>query len=185
MEHIGIAGGIASGKTTVSKIFEDFGFSIISLSDFIKKEIETNGMAMNSRDIFFETANAMRKMKGNHIIAQMAVDTILREKLQCFVIEGIRVVEEVTFLRKTFNDFFLIGLETPFKKRLQRIQESRRGIDHSQKDRILKDIIRENSDGSEGCQLNLVFKMCNVHINGDLSLREIKDKCHQIVTSKL
>ena len=183
--QIGLVGGIASGKTTISKMFERFGFTIISLSDFIKEEIKAKNLEMMSRDVYFDTANAMRRQNGNHIIAQMAINKIVQDDPPCFLIDGIRVVEEVTLLREAFTDFFLIGINTSLEERLRRIQLRQREIDAIQIEKILKDISRESSDGAQGCQLDLVLQMCDMHINGAMALEEIRDECYKIVTSKI
>lgn len=183
--QIGLVGGIASGKTTISKMFERFGFTIISLSDFIKEEIKAKNLEMMSRDVYFDTANAMRRQNGNHIIAQMAINKIVQDDPPCFLIDGIRVVEEVTLLREAFTDFFLIGINTSLEERLRRIQLRQREIDAIQIEKILKDISRESSDGAQVCQLDLVLQMCDMHINGAMALEEIRDECYKIVTSKI
>ena len=44
---VGLTGGIGSGKSTVSKLFEDLGITVIDTDVISRKLTEVNGIAIN------------------------------------------------------------------------------------------------------------------------------------------
>jgi adenylate kinase family enzyme len=119
--HIGLVGGIASGKGTICDILAGIGYTIIALSDFIAEEIRAKQVTNIDRRTYFETANEMRREEGNDVLCRLAISYITRNNINPFVIDGLRTVDEVQLMRRTFDDFFLIGINVPIEKRIERV----------------------------------------------------------------
>ncbi|MDD5773106.1 MAG: dephospho-CoA kinase [bacterium] len=182
-KHIGIAGGIASGKSTICEIISRLNYSIISLSDFIKNEAYVKGIKISDRIDYFTIANLMREEKGNDILAKMAIEKIKRENIERFIIDGIRTTEEVILFRNKFYDFFLIGVEVSLATRLIRIKKRQREIDSNNNYNILNYIEKENSDTDNGCQLIKVMDMCDNIIDGNIPIQKISNNCFKLISS--
>lgn len=182
-EQVGLVGGIASGKTTIANLLEGLGFTKISLSEFIEDQLAISGVELPDRDEYFRIGIEMRQKGGKDILARLAVKRILKNNLGKFVIEGIRTAEEVTFLRETFRNLLLIGIETEMEERVSRVLRRGREIDTVDHPKLLGHIDREARDELEhGCRLDEVMKMCDTTISGELSLPETRKKCLEILT---
>lgn len=169
-DRIGVVGGIASGKTTVSNVLIDHGYGVISLSNFVREELIRRGITAANRNDYFEAANAMRRTHGKDILERLAVEKIARDGIRRFVIDGMRTPEGVDYLRKVFHDLLIIGVETPMEERIRRVMSRLRDIDPTSREAIQYDIAREWSDVPEGCQLGKVMEKCNVFVNGGLPI---------------
>ncbi|MEK7524047.1 MAG: AAA family ATPase [Patescibacteria group bacterium] len=170
--HVGVVGGIASGKTTISSTLDEHGYRVISLSDFVRAELLDRGFGATSRDEYFEMANEMRRTHGRDILERLAVEQIARESIQKFAIDGMRTPEGVEYLRKVFRDLLIIGVETPREERIRRVVERLRQIDPVGQKAIEKDMTREWADVPEGCQLGKVMETCDFYVNGGLTIAE-------------
>lgn len=174
--HLGIVGGMASGKTTVGKILEKEGYKVISLSEFIKDELKSKGILKPTREDYFKTANELRQNYSMDILARLATKKIIDEGIEKFVIDGMRNPEEIYFLREFIRDFILIGVETSTEERIRRVQTRLREIDSKDYYRIFGDISREFFDpSSDGCRLGQVMSLTYLYINGDLPVEEIEN----------
>jgi dephospho-CoA kinase len=180
--HIGVVGGIASGKSTICGVLQRFGFAVISLSDLIVDEARSRGMELATRAQYFQLGDEMRYHRGRDILARLAADEVCRRGWRHFVIEGVRTTGEARFLRSTFPDILLIGVETPLEERLRRVKARSREIDPLDHDLILKNIERENSTNGDGCELLAVMEMTDLRISGELSAAETETSLLSIIT---
>lgn len=173
--HLGLIGGIASGKTTIGNVLLDHGYKVISFSDFIRDEIDARGIKNPTRDDYFEMANEMRRTNSRDILARLAIEKVVKERIDRFVFDGMRNPDEIDFLRRFVRDFILIGVETATEERIRRVQVRLRGIDPTDRQKILGDIDREFFDPSpDGCRLSQVMSLADVFVNGNLSPDENK-----------
>ncbi len=171
--HLGLIGGIASGKSTAGDIFKQHGYQVVSFSDFIKDELHSHGIMKPTRDDYFGMANQMRRDNSRDILARLAIQKVVMGGIDRFVLDGMRNSEEIDLLRKFVRDFVLIGVETDTEERIRRVQLRMRNIDHTERQRILGDIDREFFDPSpDGCRLSQVMSMADVYVNGNLTLEE-------------
>ncbi len=117
---IGLVGLPGAGKTTVAKILASKGFVHVTLSSFIKEEAKKDGTTEFPREVLQNYGNKMREIYGPQILAQLALKKIREEKPQKIVIDGIRNLYEVAFL-KVENNFALIGVSARPKIRYLRL----------------------------------------------------------------
>lgn len=168
--HLGLIGGIASGKTTIGKILGSHGYQVISFSDFIRNELLEHGIKDPTRHDYFQMANQMRHDHSKDILARLAIQKVVMQRIDRFAFDGMRNPEEIDFIRRFVRDFILIGVETDTDERIRRVQLRLRNIDHTDRAKILGDIDREFFDPSpDGCRLGQVMSLADVHINGNLT----------------
>lgn len=171
--HLGLIGGIASGKTTIGTILNKHGYTVISFSDFVRTELNARGVARPTREDYFEMANAMRRNTSRDILARLAVKRVVEEGIDRFVLDGMRNPDEIDFLKRFIRDFILIGVETATEERIRRVQIRLRDIDPKDRSKILGDIGREFFDPSpDGCRLSQVMSLSDVFVNGNLTPEE-------------
>jgi dephospho-CoA kinase len=179
--HIGLVGGIASGKSTICDILAGIGYTSITLSTFVAEEIRANHVTTIDRRTYFQTANELRREKGNDVLCRLAISYITRNNINHFVVDGLRTLDEVRLMRLTFDDFFLIGVRIPLDKRVERVLARRRAIDPDSISDILLDMEREAKDVTEGCQLADVLDICDVSVDGQLPISATKDLLVRLV----
>jgi len=121
---IGMTGTSGSGKTTAAAYLKKrHGFYPIILSDYIKKELEAVGEERIDKVKLQTQGNKMRTQHGGSVMAKFALAEIKKKDKQKIVIDGIRTVFEIEYLRK-HTDFYLLGIDADIKKRLERRNES-------------------------------------------------------------
>jgi len=168
--HLGVIGGMASGKTTISEILAARNYNVISLSAFVRAEALARGIEKPTRDDYFNVSNIMRRDYGRDILARLAIKKVIDDRIERFVLDGMRNPEEIDFFRQLIRDFVLIGVETDTEERIRRIQSRLRDIDNKDHQRILGDMDREFFDPSpDGCRLSQVLSLADFYINGNLS----------------
>ena len=99
---IGITGSFGSGKSTASDFFTEQGFTRITLSSFIAKEL-IKAKKEVTRASLQDEGNAMRKKHGSGVLAERALAHIELENVEKVVIDGIRTLGEVEVLYKQPN----------------------------------------------------------------------------------
>lgn len=180
---IGLAGGIASGKSSVGDILAKNGFTIFELSSLIRRELEDLGIFRPKRADFFEVANSKRRSNGNDYWVKKAIEALGDDIDKKTVISGIRTPEEVLHLRRIFKNFVLVAIDAPREVRIQCVQNRLRATDPASVDAIIADMEREMSDTSpEGCQLESTFKMADIIINtGSTDLPALRRICLELL----
>src|SRR3990167_1735093 len=107
---IGLVGPFGSGKSTLTKIIEEQGFSSVRLSQFIEEEIKKkNIQGDNKRKILQDVGNSLRKQYGADILTKKALELAVRNHASLLVIDGIRNVGEIEYLKKNSTCFIEIG----------------------------------------------------------------------------
>lgn len=113
---IGLVGPIASGKSEVAKYLKSLGFTYLSLSDRVREEVNTRGLAL-SRENLQNVGNDLRESYGGSILAQRTLE-LLGEGDEPLVIDAIRNPDEVDFLREAL-DIDIIGITASTENRLR------------------------------------------------------------------
>ncbi len=120
---IGITGPFGSGKTTAAQFFEKKGLKKIILSSFLGDELINKGELV-TRINLQDLGNKLRKKFGRAILAKKALERVKKEKLNKTVVDGLRNVGEIEYLRKNSN-FILIGIVCDKKIRFERIRNKK------------------------------------------------------------
>lgn len=118
---IGITGPFGSGKSTAASFFQAKGFTKITLSSFLEKELSKNKKEI-TRNNLQDLGNLWRKNEGAGVLAKKAIDFIRENNIERAVIDGIRNLGEIEELKK-FEKFILLGIVADRKIRFERVKK--------------------------------------------------------------
>eukprot|EP01132_Coremiostelium_polycephalum_P005180 gene5180-6448_t len=167
---IGICGLNASGKSTVCEFYKRKGFSVVSLSDIIRKTLRDRNID-ETRENLINMGNELRNKNGAGILAKMTIETL--NKTDNYVIDSIRHPDEVKYFREAYNNnsnknqsingmidnlFTLISIDCPSEIRYERIQ-SRKRVGDQQSLQQFMDIEKKemNNPDPNGQQVSAVI----------------------------
>ena len=120
---IGIIGPFGGGKSTVAKIIEQRGFFSVRLSQFIEEEITKRNLKADSgRKLLQDVGNALRKQYGPGVLTKKALEKAREKGATKLVVDGIRNVAEIEYLRK-FGKCFILGVTSDVRTRYGRLQD--------------------------------------------------------------
>ncbi|MDR2829761.1 MAG: AAA family ATPase [Methanobrevibacter sp.] len=139
MKVIGICGLPGSGKSLIHEIAKDYNVIIYNMGDVIREEALKRDM--NTGDIAIQ----LRKEEGDNVVAKLTVERIKKNeyKNRLFIIEGIRSLFEVDFIKENFEDFKLLSIFASPKTRFMRLKMRNREDDSNSLDEFKKRDERE------------------------------------------
>jgi len=176
---IGLTGTNGAGKTVTADFLVKKGFVFYSLSDEIRRELETTGLEAN-RENLIQTGNRLRSEYGPAVLAER-IKTRLRPDRH-YVIDSIRSPYEVDALRAT-GDFRLLHLDAPRQLRYDRVVE--RGGSRTPKN-FAEFSEQENreleSDDPAKQQLRACYEKADETLNNGDSLEALQALLSDIVT---
>lgn len=149
---IGVCGPVGSGVTTISKALEQNGFCRASLSEPIKDDLrKKEGLLPDSpinektvkhwRKKLQDIGNAGRQIRLSYW-AERALQNV-RQDAEQIVLDGIRNIGEIQYLRRTFTRCFIVAAEAPFSVRWERVKDEYGGIQQ----RFIEDDYRDCGEG--------------------------------------
>lgn len=113
---IGLTGTNGAGKTTLAEHLRQRGFSFLSLSDELRRELEREGRDA-TRENLIEAGNRLRRDFGLAVLAQRTAARVLPDRN--YVIDSIRHPCEIEALRR-LPHFHLLHLDAPLERRYER-----------------------------------------------------------------
>ncbi|MCD7781493.1 MAG: AAA family ATPase [Methanosphaera sp.] len=156
MKVYGVSGLPGSGKSVISRIAKKEGIYTISMGNVIRKEAEKNNcstgtMAVKLREKYGKNVVANRCVnevythsknnrhnKNNKVTVKKIYTTHSKnnkpqryKKIEqdIYIIEGIRSPAEVTYFKKHFKNFKVIGIHSSPEKRFNRLKRRKRSDD--------------------------------------------------------
>ncbi|MHA1325535.1 MAG: hypothetical protein ACTSRL_22300, partial [Candidatus Helarchaeota archaeon] len=124
---IGLTGSMGSGCTLIAEYLETKGFIKYCLSDKIKEETRRNYKNPTILD-YQDMGNKLRQTKGLDFLVRNIIESETHDKIcqnNKIVFDSIRNCGEISYLRKNFSNFFLIGVYASFEERKNRIIQDR------------------------------------------------------------
>ncbi len=109
---IGLTGGIASGKTTISNILKELGATIIDADEIARKVVEKSSPALKDieenfgRDVLFKDGRLDRKKLGNIVFNDTGSLKKLNEIIHPYIVE--KIIDEINHYKKTYNKRVII-----------------------------------------------------------------------------
>jgi len=186
MKVYGVCGKNGSGKTTVCNLLKEKGYLVISLSQFIKENLQMCKKPA-TRENMIEEGNRLRKTYTSDYLARLA-----HQLIQCkncvagIVIDSIRNDKEIEYLKKNLN-LKLIYIDTEITSRYHRILERNlqcelpkdvlKNIQQFKKDEMIE--FQSSHDYSQ--QLVKVFDMKDYTIINNESLDELSEIVNLLV----
>ena len=183
---IGLAGTMGSGKGELSSLLQKKGFSYITISDIIRKELLKRNLPLK-REELQNLGNELREKHGNDYWAKKAIEKIDLNKN--WVIDGIRNPGEIEEL-KNIPNFFLIGIDAPENLRLIRAKRRKRVIDgrissDSKKEKEFKTLeLRDRgiNEPEHGQQVLKCIEKSNFMITNDASIEKLHQEIEKILS---
>jgi len=180
MKVFGLVGPLGAGKTTAAELLVKKGFTRMSLTEELKKEVEKRGLAL-TRQVFLDVADELRREEGNYYFAQKASETL--EKMSPsenanIVFDGIKNPGEIEFLKKKYK-MILIGIAAPEKIRVERILERASELDKSATQELLKEQLKRDAGLNQedyGNKINDCMKLVDININNNGTIVELEKK---------
>ena len=182
---IGLVGLPGAGKTTVTELLEKHGFVRVILSDIIRDELKRRGITQITRELLQDTGNEMRRKFGPEVLAKRAIKQLRSMGGDKFVIDGIRNVSEIAYLKKQ-NHLLLIGIQAAARVRFTRLKRRKLNPLTNSYQEFLLQARRENKLGANTTGLRVVdcLGACNVTITNDSTVAMFKKKLHDLLVKQ-
>ncbi|MBR1627299.1 MAG: AAA family ATPase [Bacteroidales bacterium] len=175
---VGITGTLGAGKGTVVEMMKSKGFVHYSARDYLRLRVEQLGLTPN-RDTFTMVANQTREKEGGDFIAKGLLDMAKKDGRNC-IIESIRNIKEVEYLRKNCN-FVLLCVDADIKIRYERIVLRGSETDKVDFDTFVANEQRETiSDDPNKQNLALVMKMADYTLDNGRDLEYLRNQVEDI-----
>ena len=159
---VGLVGPFGSGCSYVAKTIGDvYGYEVLSLSDILRDEYRLKNPKKKKfgRKDLQDFGDRIREEKGSDYLAKVVCEKINQNGDKNYVVDSIRNPEEVKYFRKSFAQFFLVGVFAEPDIRWRRVSEKynndRRAFDDDDK--------RDSNDGFEyGQRVTDSFRMSDI-----------------------
>ena len=175
---VGITGFIGSGKGITSDFFRMKGFTVFSLSDFLREECRQRGREIN-RNTLTDIANEWRTLHGPNHLAKKALERVADKEL--VAVDSIRNPAEVEELKKR-PDFVLIALDAPQEVRFERIKSRDREREIKNFDEFKRfDFSEARSPDPNGKRILSCIEMADIIIKNDKSVQELHEKLEELI----
>lgn len=179
MVIIGVVGPIASGKSILSDMLVQKGFTKLSFSAEVREEANIRGIPIERKHLQ-DLGNKMRKEQGGDYWAQRIISKI--EPNKKYIIEGIRNLHEVHALKKLSN-FKLIAVDAPIEKRFQWIMLRGKDSDPSslEKVKIIDARDRGHGEDEHGQQVSACIEMAEIKIMNDSTKEKLRRNMEKLL----
>ncbi|MGW8185044.1 MAG: AAA family ATPase [Candidatus Moraniibacteriota bacterium] len=129
---LGLVGEIASGKGTVVKyLTEKYDASTYRFSTIIR-DVMDRLYIDHSRDSLQKTSSMLRNTYGENIFAEVMAKDIKEDKHNIIIVDGIRRIEDIEFLKKDPN-FKMVFIDVSLERRYERIIQRNENADDRNK----------------------------------------------------
>ena len=124
MKVVSIVGMAGAGKSEISRLFEENGFTRIRFGDVTDAEVKKRGMELNEENERY-IREFLRQEQGMEAYAKLnlpAIDSALKQSN--VVIDGLYSWEEYTFLKEYYGDgFSVVAVWASPEKRYARLTD--------------------------------------------------------------
>jgi len=175
MRVIGVVGYPASGKGEFSRIAGEMGIPVVVMGDVIRLKAREAGLGTTDAALG-EMAMRLRREHGMDVIALFTIPTVEAIGAPLVIIDGIRGDGEVRIFRSHFPDFTLIGIISPFGKRLERLSARGRSDDLSRDEDLRNRDTREETFG-----LGRALAEADRIIENSGSLKAFEEKARSLI----
>jgi len=166
---VGFTGAFGSGCTTaVKQVRDEFGFAPLMLSDEVRKEWRARNPYKTGdapRVELQQVGDQLREQYGGAVLVERALAGLKEPLPNSIVIDGIRNVSEIAFLRRQFGfDFTLIAVLADVNDRWARISDKYTDTGLKQIDFHEDDRRDQDEDTKHGQQVNLCVDQSDVFL---------------------
>lgn len=120
MRLIGVVGLPGSGKGEFSRCAAGLGIPVLVMGDVIRRVARERGLPSEDA-VLGRISGELREQYGRGAIARLMLDDVRAQEAPVVLIDGIRSDAEVDEFRSAVPGFTLIGVESSFTARLERL----------------------------------------------------------------
>lgn len=106
-----------AGKSTASEALEKKGWKKLVMGDIIREETRRLGLEPDEKNTGF-VMRKLREQYGEEAIARLIIEQALKHKYEKVVVDGIRSLKEVNYMKR-FGTLFLIAIQASPKRRFE------------------------------------------------------------------
>ena len=171
---VGMAG---SGKSQVSRVFEDNGFTRLRFGDVTDEEIKKRNLELNEENERYirEQLRTEHGMAAYAILNQKKIDTILKNS--DVVIDGLYSWEEYIFLKEQYGEaFFVVAIYSSPQTRYARLAgRAHRGL-------TIEEAYSRDRAEIENLNKGGPIAVADFTIINESSLKELEYETERIIT---
>lgn len=175
LKVVGLVGPIASGKDTVLEELAKIGFKAFFLGERTREEADRRGLS-HDRSVLQDMGNDLREKSGDDILVKRT-EELFDGSEEKIVIDGVRNVGEIAYLRKKYNTI-IIGVDAPSKKRREFSRKRSADSDPKTGEEFERVEQRDRGIGenSHGQQVDACLALSDVVIENNGIVSEFKKK---------
>lgn len=166
---IGITSKIAGGKGTVAKyIQQKYNTNIYRFSTMLRDVLGRLNLDI-SRENMQKLSALLRKNFSEDLMAKVIAEDVKKDKNKIIVVEGIRRMADIKYLKKMPN-FILVAIEAKPRIRYERVVKRNENKGDSKK--TYKQFLKEDNKESER-EISKVIKNAKIVIDNNGSLENL------------
>ena len=174
---IGLVGQIASGKGAATKYLEkDYGAVVFRFSAMLRDILNRLYLEI-SRENMCILSEILRKNFSENVMAKVIVEDIAKSKKDLIVVDGIRRIADIEYLKKMKN-FKLIKITVNPKIRYERLVLRNENIGDDKK--TFKEFLADQKKEAESEVLS-VMSQANIEISNNGSWEEFNKRIKKMI----
>lgn len=175
---LGFSGQIGSGKGTVAKhIVEKYGASHYRFSDILR-EVSDHLRIEKTRDNLQDLSTILRQRFGQDLLTKIIFEKVKEDKNDFIVVEGIRLAEDVEYLKR-LPEFTFIFIEAAPKMRYDWILK--RNENKGDTEKTYEQFLQDQKDEADAQITDLKAKAQYTIENGG-TVEELQQKVDELIS---
>jgi dephospho-CoA kinase len=179
---VGLIGKNGSGKSTACSYLGSKGYTVISLSDYVREKAGRDGGTLD-RDNLTETANRLKSELGDDVLARKAIEQWSSLGVERVVFDSIRNTSEISFLKS--KGVRIVGISADLKERFSRIGKRQHSTDQVDFETFESHDQRESTGESSGQNIDAAFEMSDDVILNDGDLVDLHEAIDALIAREL
>lgn len=177
---LGFVGKVGAGKgEAIDYLAQKHGFYASSCSDRLREWLKDNNQEV-TREKLQSLAGEWRQKFGPAVLAEKTWQNILENGTEKVIIDSIRGLEEVKFL-KTCPGFYLIAVDADPKIRFQRILARQRESDPKTWEEFNQ--MEQRDLTGDGRNIEACVKLADFHISNEASVVQLHQQLEKVLLS--
>lgn len=165
-----------SGKSVFGEAARKVGIPVINMGDIVREIARERGLETTDNNLA-RIAVELREKYGGAAVAILALEKACRTGSSVVVIEGLRSLEELDFLRSHAREYIVVAFHASPKTRFKRLKVRGRRDDPSSWEEFERRDRRELSFG-----VGSVIALADVMIvNEDINVEELQHRVEKII----
>jgi len=169
-----ITGMAGSGKTTLSDMLRENGFTVFTMGDVIRHEVRMRNQPPTPENLG-KMAEQIRKTGGDAAVAKKCIPLIIGEPNSKVALDGVRSLDEVYAFQEAFNTF-LVAVHASPESRYQRLKGRGRSDDPSN-----RQIFRERDHRELGFGMGNAIALSDYIILNDDGIENLERELDKLI----